>query len=182
VARRLAGSPIPHHGSARAGEGAPIQARADVNCVLPSIWMSPEDLARQVSVALEPLDVVRVAWLFGSQAAGTGSVRSDLDVAVVHARELDDEGRERARRRIVAALTDAVGRLGERADIVDVDRTSSAVAFRAICGRRVLARSESERVAAEVRVMRRYDDEAPRRALFRRAALYHASGVARASR
>jgi hypothetical protein len=33
-----------------------------------------------------------------------------------------------------------------------------------------------------VRVMRRYDDEAPRRALFRRAALYHASGVARASR
>jgi predicted nucleotidyltransferase len=145
--------------------------------------MAPEDLARQVATALEPLDVVRVAWLFGSQAAGTAGARSDLDLAVVHARDLDDEGRERARRRIVAALTDALGRLGERADVVDVDRTGSSVAFRAISdGRRVIARSESERVAAEVRVMRRYDDEAPRRALFRRAALYHASSGAGASR
>ncbi|MGO9837271.1 MAG: type VII toxin-antitoxin system MntA family adenylyltransferase antitoxin [Polyangiaceae bacterium] len=145
--------------------------------------MDPEDLAGQVAMALAPLDVVRVAWVFGSQAAGTAGVRSDVDVAVVHARDLDDEGRERARRRIVAALTDALGRLGERADVVDIDRTSSAVAFRAIAaGRRVISRSERERIAAEVRVMRRYDDEAPRRALFRRAALYHASGVAGASR
>jgi len=145
--------------------------------------MAPEDLTRQVAAALEPLEAVRVAWLFGSQAAGTGGPRSDLDVAVVHARDLDDEGRERARRLIVAALTEALGRLGERADVVDVDRTSSAVAFRAIRdGRRVIARSESERVAAEVRIMRRYDDESPRRALFRQAALRHAKGTQGAAR
>lgn len=128
-----------------------------------------------MAAALEPLDAVRVAWLFGSQATGRAGARSDLDVAVVHPRELDDVGREHVRRQIVAALTDALGRLGERADVVDVDRTNSAVAFRAIRdGRRLLARTESERVAAEVRVMRRYDDEAPRRALFREAARRHA--------
>jgi predicted nucleotidyltransferase len=143
--------------------------------MLLSTAMRPDELAQRVGAALEPVELVRVAWLFGSQASGTGGARSDLDVAVVHARELDDPAREQARRRIVAALTDALGPLGERADVVDVDRTSSAVAFRALCdGRRVLARSESERVAAEVRIMRRYDDEAPRRELYRRAAIHHA--------
>jgi predicted nucleotidyltransferase len=134
-----------------------------------------DDLLRRAAAALEPLDVVRVAWLFGSQATGRAGARSDLDVAVVHRRDLDDPAREQARRQIVAALTDALGRLGERADVVDIDRTGSAVAFRAIRdGRRLVARTESERVAAEVRVMRRYDDDAPRRALFRKAAQHHA--------
>jgi hypothetical protein len=52
---------------------------------------------------------VRVAWVFGSRAAGTATSRSDLDVAVVFARDLDGGARESARRRIVAALTDAMG-------------------------------------------------------------------------
>jgi predicted nucleotidyltransferase len=116
-----------------------------------------------------------VAWVFGSRVQGTATDRSDLDVAVVFPHDLDDPAREGARRRIVAALTDAMGGVGERADVVDVDRASSSVAFRAIReGRRALARTEGERVAAEVRIARRYDDDAPRRELYRKAAREHA--------
>jgi predicted nucleotidyltransferase len=137
--------------------------------------MTVDDLVQRVAAALAPLDTVLVAWIFGSRIAGTATERSDLDLAVSLARHLDDDDRERARRRIVASLTDALGMLGERTDVVDIDRASSSVAFRAIReGRRVVCRSESDRVAAEVRVARRYDDEAPRRALYREAARRHA--------
>ena len=137
--------------------------------------MSVDLLLERVGAALAPVDPVRVAWVFGSHVTGGATARSDLDVAVALPRDLDDDARERLRRRIVAALTDALGALGERADVVDVDRTSSSVAFRAIrSGRRVLCRSESDRVAAEVRIARRYDDDAPRRELYRAAARRHA--------
>ena len=126
--------------------------------------MTVDDLVQRVAAALAPLDTVLVAWIFGSRIAGTATERSDLDVAVSLARHLDDDDRERARRRIVASLTDALGMLGERTDVVDIDRASSSVAFRAIReGRRLVCRSESDRVAAEVRVARRYDDEAEAR-------------------
>lgn len=139
--------------------------------------MAPDELVQRVAAALAALGEVRVAWVFGSRVAGTAGPRSDLDVGVVFAAALDDEAREAARRRIVATLTDALGALGERTDVVDLERTSSAVAFRAIRdGRRALSRSESERVAAEVRIVRRYDDDAPRRELYRRAARAHAGG------
>jgi len=136
--------------------------------------MRPADLVERVAAALEPVEAVRVAWVFGSRVAGTATARSDLDVAVVFGRSLGDAERERARRRVVAALTDALGAVGERADVVDVERAGSSVAFRALRdGARVVARSERERVAAEVRVARRYDDDAPRRELYRRAARAH---------
>jgi hypothetical protein len=49
---------------------------------------------------------------------------------------------------------------------------SSAVAFRAICdGVRVYETSKADSVRVIVDVMRRYDDDAPRRVLFRRAAV-----------
>jgi predicted nucleotidyltransferase len=134
--------------------------------------MSPDELAATMASALAPLDRVRVGYLFGSHATGRARQDSDLDVGVVYAPELDEEERERLRRELVALLTDALGALGERADIVDLDAASSAVAFRAISdGKRLFARTERERVAVEVRVARRYDDEAPRRALYRRAAV-----------
>lgn len=138
--------------------------------------MSPAaELLRGIAEALEPLDSVRVAWLFGSRVRGTATERSDLDLAVALGLGLDDVGRERVRRAIVGALTDALGALGERTDVVDIDRADGGVAFRALReGRRVLSRSESDRVAAEVRIARRYDDEAPRRALYREAARRHA--------
>ncbi len=130
-----------------------------------------ELLADVVGRALLPIKAVRVAYVFGSRARGEGRADSDLDVALVYPRSLDWEARERARRDVLTALSSALGALGERADLVDLDRADSAVAFRAVSeGLRVVARSEAERIAAEVTVGRRYDDDAPKRALFQRAA------------
>jgi predicted nucleotidyltransferase len=122
--------------------------------------------------ALAPIEAVRVAYFFGSRARADARPDSDLDIAVAFAPHADGPSRERTRRAIIAAVTDALGALGERADVVDLEESDSAVAFRAVqTGRLLLARSPGERVRIETRVARRYDDDAPKRALFRRAAL-----------
>ena len=133
--------------------------------------MQNEALLAKAGAALEAVPAVRVAYVFGSRVSGRARPRSDLDVAVLYDPRLDADGRETARRDVLAALTDAFGRLGELADIVDLGSSGAAVAFRAIRdGRCVLARERAERVRLEARLARRYDDEAPRRALIRRAA------------
>jgi predicted nucleotidyltransferase len=120
--------------------------------------------------ALVPIEAVRLAYLFGSRARGTARSDSDLDIAVVYANDADATQREALRRRVVAALTDALGAVGEHTDVVDLERAPAEIAFAAIRGARLLARSEEERVRHEVRIARTYDDEAPRRELFRTAA------------
>lgn len=55
------------------------------------------DFLGRIAAALEPLDSVRLAWLFGSQVRGTATPRSDRDLAVAFARGLDDASRERVR-------------------------------------------------------------------------------------
>jgi predicted nucleotidyltransferase len=128
-------------------------------------------LISKLASALGPLELVRVAWVFGSRVRGAARPDSDLDLAVAFPRTLDAQGRFQGRLRIVAAVTDALGALGERADVVDVDESDAAVAFAALSeGRLVLARSEDERVEAAVRIMRRNSDDVPRRLLFREAA------------
>lgn len=138
-----------------------------------SFWHSqgvtPDEL-EAVRGALAPLVQVRVAYVFGSRVAGTFHSESDLDLAVHLARGLDAEARHRTYLAVVAAVTDALGAVGERVDIVDLDEASSAVGFKAIQGVCVCARDPSERIAFEVRIARRYDDDAPYRALYRRAA------------
>jgi uncharacterized protein len=145
-----------------------------------------DDLAARIREALAPVQDVRLAYLFGSRARGNARPDSDVDIAVAYARGLELAGLERARqsviealtevlgplrRSVIEALTEALGPLGERADVVDLERAGTAVAFRALReGRRVLVRSEPDRITLEASIGRRYDDEAPRRALFRRAA------------
>jgi predicted nucleotidyltransferase len=131
-----------------------------------------EEIDRRLAKAIEPVGSIRVAYLFGSRARGSARPDSDLDLAVAYDWRLDDWAREQARRDVIVALGDALGALGERADVVDLDRSFSGVAFEAIArGRCVLARTEEERVEIEVRVCRRYDDEAKYREAQRRAAL-----------
>jgi hypothetical protein len=81
---------------------------------------------------------------------------------------------------LIAALTDRLGALGERADIVDLREASSAVGFRALReGRLVKESSRVERVRLEARLMRAYDDDAPRRALQLQAAIRAAKQMGR---
>jgi predicted nucleotidyltransferase len=131
-----------------------------------------EALLSQLMSALAPIGAVQVAWLFGSRATGRARPDSDLDVAVAFPRTLGSRGRFRARLEVVAALTDALGALGERADVVDIDDSDAAVAFATLSeGRLAFARSEQERIEASVRIMRRNADDLPRRQLFQEAAV-----------
>jgi uncharacterized protein len=129
-------------------------------------------LLEGVKRAAQGVPLVQSAYVFGSQVSGRARHDSDLDVAVAFEPEADPTERARATLALIDALTHELGPLGERADVVDLERAGSEVGFRAIkTGRCVLARDRSRRVELEVRVARRYDDEAPKRALFRQAAI-----------
>ena len=131
-----------------------------------------DELVARVSDALAGIRSVRVAYLFGSRARGTARPDSDLDIAVLYDPLLDANGRETVRRDVIDRLADSIGALGERADVVDLNRAGSAVGFRVIRdGRRLLERDRAERVRLEARIARAYDDERPRRELLRRGAI-----------
>jgi len=131
-----------------------------------------EVLVQAIQAALAPIGDIRVAYLFGSRASGTERPDSDLDIGIAVTRELDELQRGRIKLSVIDALTGALGALGERADIVDLDRAGSAVAFAAIArGHCVLSRERADRVRLEARIARRYDDERVHRELMRAAAV-----------
>jgi predicted nucleotidyltransferase len=132
--------------------------------------MDPLELNRHVAEAAQNAGA-RVAIVFGSRANGRSWQESDLDVGVRWERGLSEDDRRDRTLQLIAGLTDRLGPVGERADVLDIDRGASAVAFRAVQqGRLVFAASESERVRCIVDVVRRYDDDAPLRRLFQMAA------------
>lgn len=150
----------------------PVFATRRAGCYGDSVAGEMEDFEVRLREALLPIEAIRVAYLFGSRARGGARRDSDLDIGVGYPRDLDARGREQARRAIVGALTDSIGALGERADVVDLEAADSAVAFNAIRqGRLVFARSAAERIRLVTLIARRYDDDRPKRALFRKAAL-----------
>ena len=141
------------------------------------------EVGQRIAQVLAPLTGVRVAWFFGSRAKGRARPDSDLDLLIAYDRHLNGGERGQLRRKIVYELAGALGRVGERADISDLHQVDSAVAFTAIAeGALVLERSKAERIAAQVYVWKRYDDDAPRRELFRKAALAAAKRMSRDQR
>jgi predicted nucleotidyltransferase len=129
------------------------------------------DLVSRIGVALDPIAEVRLAYLFGSQARGTARPDSDLDLALRFDPACSSERRGELMLEVISALSVALGALGERVDVLDLDRASSSVGFRVIReGRCALCRDPRERVRLEASIARRYDDERPYRELFRRAA------------
>jgi predicted nucleotidyltransferase len=133
---------------------------------------STDALVRAIRAALAAIPSIRVAYLFGSRARGAARPDSDLDIAIALPREMEDAERGRIKLQVIDALTASLGRLGELADIVDLDRAGSAVAFAAIAqGKCAYARDRADRVRLETRIARRYDDERPYRELMRAAAV-----------
>ncbi len=131
----------------------------------------PAALCAAVASVVARVPSVRLAYVFGSRIVGRPRDDSDLDLAVLYDRALGARAREEARRDLLDLLTEALGRLGERADIVDLARCDSAVAFAAIRdGKLVYASDEDERIQTVSLIARRYDDDTPKRALFREAA------------
>jgi predicted nucleotidyltransferase len=128
-------------------------------------------LAQRLSAALEPLAGIQVAYLFGSRARGTARADSDLDLAVQLDSQLNGGGRAKLLLDVLDAMVVALGPLGERVDLLDLDRASPTVAFRVIReGTCLISRTARARIRLEARVARQYDDTRPHRELFQQAA------------
>lgn len=111
---------------------------------------------------------VQLGYLFGSRARGEARPDSDVDVAVV----VDPAAREQHLREAREALARQLGPLGDAVDLLELDRAGGTIAFRVIRdGQCLLARDPAARIRLEAWIARRYDDEAPTRALFRSAAI-----------
>ncbi|MHB8584876.1 MAG: type VII toxin-antitoxin system MntA family adenylyltransferase antitoxin [Thermoplasmatota archaeon] len=114
-------------------------------------------LADEVRAALEPLERVQFAYLFGSQAVGRVHPRSDVDVAVWLSRAgMADEG---ARGEIQGLLQ---WRLRRRdVDLVILNDAPLLLKVEAIRGALLLSRDEGARVEFEAGTMLRYHDRLP---------------------
>jgi predicted nucleotidyltransferase len=137
-----------------------------------SIEPLPDELASLLARHVAHLAGVELVYLFGSRARGEARPDSDLDLALRFAPGSSTDEREQIRRKRIATLTDALGELGERTDILDLDHASSSLAFRIVReGRCIHACSQRAQVSFVSSVARRYDDDAPRRRLFQETAL-----------
>ncbi len=107
-----------------------------------------------VREVLENFDEVRLAYLFGSVAAGTARPESDLDVAVTL---IPGAGRV-----VVDRLIEALERVsGRTVDLVDLSLAPPLLAHEVVkLGKLILNRDDAERVEFETRAVARYLDTA----------------------
>lgn len=104
-------------------------------------------------------DVV-VAYLFGSHARGTAHRHSDVDVAVLLAREADADAAFGLRLQLLADLS-AILRTPD-VDVIVLNDAPLALSMRVVReGRRLFVRDENARVQYEAQVVVRYIDFKP---------------------
>lgn len=119
---------------------------------------------------------IRLAYLFGSRAAGRSAEQSDADVAILlrEPHGLDDLCQA------VADLESVVGKtLGCAAHVIPLNGASALLRFEAIRHGRVLfAADEAERIRFEVRALKEYEEFCRRPAFYYRAMLSRLGGVA----
>ena len=112
--------------------------------------MQPEELLDVV----EEFDEVRLAYLFGSVAAGSARPSSDLDVAVL----LTPGAGQAVLDRLIDALERASGRT---VDLVELSLAPPLLAHEVVRqGKLILSRDEAERVEFATRAVARYLDTA----------------------
>lgn len=115
------------------------------------------DLVATVSEVLEGRGELAAAYLYGSAAAGRATPLSDVDIAVVAARDLPPDRWGALLRELVTALERACP--GEAFDVRFLDELPVGVRGRAVTeGRCVLDRDPPRRVEAEVRARMEYHD------------------------
>lgn len=112
-----------------------------------------EKLVEDLRASLAAIPDVSFAYLFGSQARGDASSRSDVDVAVglVDGVEAD-----------VLALMAAIEGVGRRhLDLIVLNTAPPFIAYEALHGLLLFQKDEELRVMMETRISREYLDREP---------------------
>jgi predicted nucleotidyltransferase len=95
---------------------------------------------------------VETLWLFGSEARGTATADSDLDLAALFLRSPSPLER-------LEGAADLAARLGSDVDLVDLDRTSPILAMQVLRhGRLLVNRNPNRRAAFFGRTLCLYED------------------------
>jgi hypothetical protein len=116
--------------------------------------MLPEAQLALIDVALDRLAGLDALWLFGSEATGRATSRSDVDLAALFARRPSPLA-------LVAAREGLQEILGRAVDLVDLERASPVLAMQALRhGRLVVDRNPTHRVRFTAALPGRYEDVA----------------------
>jgi predicted nucleotidyltransferase len=122
------------------------------------------DNLRQHLAALKELALgdseVLVVWLYGSQATGTASEHSDIDLAVAYASYVQDPVQRRIRPELAALdWAQSLGLPEGQLSIVDICQAPIPLAFSVVeRGRVLLSKDEGRRMFEEQRVMSMWED------------------------
>ncbi len=131
--------------------------------------MDASEQIRQAQAYLEERSGLDTLWVYGSEARGTATRHSDLDLAGLFRRHPAPE-------EVVEAAAELTMRLGRQVDLVDLDRASPVLAMQVLrYGRLLVDRNPLRRHAFFSRTVSRYEDlkiirRPAEQALFRRFA------------
>ncbi|MCK5233987.1 MAG: nucleotidyltransferase domain-containing protein [Candidatus Aenigmarchaeota archaeon] len=114
------------------------------------------EIIKRLSAFFREKKDVRAAYLFGSHARGDTGPLSDIDVAILLDKRLSGKERFRIQLKIISDVTEILGT--DKVDVVVLNDASLLLKHNAIKEGVVLAESETERVAFEVRIMQEYRD------------------------
>jgi hypothetical protein len=103
---------------------------------------------------------VLLVYLFGSYARGTADAESDIDIAVL-ASPLSPEARRRLRLDLLARCTDILAAEERHIDLVILQDVPVLLQYNVVRSGILLAGNDADRIAYELQVERRYDDERP---------------------
>lgn len=118
------------------------------------------DLAERLRTCLSDEPDIAAAYLFGSAARGTATARSDVDVALIFAKDLSPEARLMRLAELNAKLERALGR---RVDVVDSEAAHPVLQHQILVdGAVLIERDHNRRVSFEVISRRVYFDMARR--------------------
>lgn len=99
---------------------------------------------------------LQTVYIFGSQAEGTTTPLSDVDIAIVPGPSVEDDERLRLAGRVsmrAAAVFET-----DRADVILLDEAPPGIAFEAIRGERILDEDPAKRVQLEARIQSAFHD------------------------
>lgn len=118
-----------------------------------------QHLEALTELALGDCEVV-VVWLYGSQATGTASEHSDIDLAVAYTSYVPDPVQRRIRPELTALdWTRSLGLSEGEVSVVDIRQAPIPLAFSVLeHGKVLLSKDEGRRMFEEQRIMSMWED------------------------